>query len=58
MVTTACCNSGVDWEKLMVMLGLKWFLADSLSGVVQVAGLYYDSARHAWVQLVRGRRMA
>jgi len=29
MVTTACCNSGVDWEKLTVVFGLKWFLADS-----------------------------
>ena len=57
-MTTACCNSGVDWEKLTVVFGLKWFLADSLSRVVQVAGLYYNSARHAWVQLLRGRRMA
>ena len=42
MVTTACCNGGVDRKKLTVVFGLKWFLADSLSGVVQVAGLYYN----------------
>ena len=40
---TACYNGGVDREKLMVVFGLKWFLADSLSGVVQVAGLYCNS---------------
>lgn len=58
MVTTACCNGGVDWEKLMVVFGLKWFLADSLSGVVQVAELYCSFVRYTWVQLLRGRRMA
>ena len=34
MVRTACCNGGVGLEKLTVVFGLKWFLADSLSGVV------------------------
>lgn len=46
-MTAACCNGGVDWEILMVVLGLKWFLADSLSEVMQVAALYRNSVRYA-----------
>ena len=50
-MTTACCNGGVDWEILMVVFGLKWFLADYLRGVMQVAALYCDSVRYAQVRV-------